>query len=48
VRLDYILDRWKIDDWTWQNFTYSDGTRVFEDPSQTVHFIGLSVLYTSW
>lgn len=48
VRLDYIYDRWKIDDWTWRNFTYTDGTRVFEDPSQAVHFIGLSVLYTTW
>lgn len=45
LRLDYIADRRAIDDWTWQNWQYSDGTRVLASPRSTVHFVGVSVLY---
>lgn len=45
IRLNYIYDQVKTDDWTWTNFTYSDGTRVFQNPNQKVHFIGISYFY---
>lgn len=43
-RLDYIYDVRKMDDYTWANWTFSDGTRVNVSPSQTTHLIGLSVM----
>jgi MtrB/PioB family decaheme-associated outer membrane protein len=48
VRLMYIYDRFKTDDWYWTVFpagttyTYVDGTAVTEDPNQKVHFVGVS------
>ncbi len=44
-RLNYIYDRFSTDDWTWTNWTYSDGTRVLASPTQTVHFIGVMMNY---
>src|SRR5688572_3965757 len=41
VRLDYIYDRYKTDDWTWSSWLYADGTSL-SDPNQTVHFLGVS------
>ena len=48
VRMDYAFERWTIDDWTWTTTFYADGTRVFQDPTQTVHFIGVSGYYKWW
>ena len=48
VRVDYAFERWNIDEWTWKYFAYADGTTVFQDPTQTVHFIGLSGYYRWW
>lgn len=48
VRMDYAYERWATDDWTWTNWTYSDGTRLRQDPKQTVHFIGVSGYYKWW
>ncbi len=45
LRLNYVYDRFSTDDWTWTNWTYSDGTRVLQSPTQTVHFIGVSMNY---
>ncbi len=45
LRLNYIYDRFSTDDWTWTNWTYSDGTRVLQSPTQTVHFIGVMMNY---
>jgi MtrB/PioB family decaheme-associated outer membrane protein len=45
LRLQYVYDRFTTDDWTWNSWTYSDGTRVLEDPKQDVHFIGASYYY---
>lgn len=45
LRLDYIFDHRRINDWTWTGWTYSDGTQVVQRPEDTVHFIGLSVNY---
>ncbi|MFC5302152.1 MtrB/PioB family decaheme-associated outer membrane protein [Azospira restricta] len=53
VRFDYIFERWKTDDWTWQfsdgsPFVYgvnTDGTRVTFDDHQTSHFVGARYIY---
>ena len=45
VRLDYIYDRYKTDDWTWSNWMYADGTRITQDPNQTVNFFGATYYY---
>ena len=45
VRLDYIHDRFSTNDWTWSTWTYSDGTRMLQDPVQKVHFLGISYHY---
>ena len=45
VRLQYVFDRYETDDWTWNSWTYTDGTRVLEEPTQEVHFIGASYYY---
>ncbi|HET7200476.1 MAG TPA: MtrB/PioB family outer membrane beta-barrel protein, partial [Burkholderiales bacterium] len=45
VRVQYVHDRYATDDWTWQNWRYSDGTTVTQDPNQTVNFIGVSVYF---
>ena len=45
VRLDYIFDRYKTDEWTWATWTYADGTRITQDPNQAVNFFGVSYYY---
>ncbi len=45
VRLDYIYDMRKMDDYTWSNWVYADGTRVYVKPEQTTQVIGLSLLH---
>lgn len=45
IRLNYIYDRWSSDDWTWTTWTYADGTRLFQNSPQKVHFIGVSGYY---
>jgi MtrB/PioB family decaheme-associated outer membrane protein len=45
VRLDYIYDRYKTDEWTWATWTYADGTRITQDPNQTVNFFGVTYYY---
>ncbi len=45
LRLNYIYDRFSTDDWTWTTWTYSDGTRVLQSPTQKVHFIGVMMNY---
>jgi len=45
IRVDYIYDRFKTDDWTWTTWVYSDGTTVSQDPRQTVNFLGVSYYY---
>lgn len=46
VRLDYIYDLRKMDDYTWSNWVYADGTRVYVKPEQTTQVIGLSLLHS--
>jgi MtrB/PioB family decaheme-associated outer membrane protein len=47
VRLDYIYDQFRTNDWTWTNFTYTDGTTLIQNPNQKVHFIGVTY-YFRW
>lgn len=48
VRLDYLLDQWKIQDYTWAGWTYADGTVVSQDPNQDTQFLGISMNYRYW
>ena len=49
VRLEYIHDRYKTDDWTWANWTYTaaseGGTTVLQKGTQDVDFIGAAYYY---
>lgn len=45
VRLDFIYDYRKMDDYTWENWVYADGTRVNVDPKQITQIIGLSLIH---
>ena len=49
LRLQYIFDRFKADDWYWTGWVYADtgtpATTVRQDPVQDVHFIGASYYY---
>ena len=45
MRFQYVHDRFSTNDWTWENWTYSDGTRVLANPQQTIQFIGVSAYY---
>ncbi|WP_317535113.1 MtrB/PioB family decaheme-associated outer membrane protein [Nitrosomonas sp. Is37] len=47
LRLDYILDYFKTNEWTWNRWTYTDGTQLTQDTNQLVNFLGLSAYY-SW
>lgn len=53
IRLDYIFEQWKTDDWTWQfsngaPFSYgtnTDGTTVTLDKKQSANFLGIRYIY---
>lgn len=53
IRVDYIHERWKTDDWSWMfsngsTFTYgttTDGTQVVQAPKQTADFLGVRYIY---
>ncbi|WP_162888721.1 MtrB/PioB family decaheme-associated outer membrane protein [Dechloromonas sp. HYN0024] len=44
LRLDYIYDLRKMDDYTWQNWVYADGTRIYVKPEQTTQIFGISLI----
>lgn len=46
VRMDYVFDHRKTNDWTWNGFLYNDGTWISQNPEDKVHFIGISANYT--
>jgi hypothetical protein len=46
VRLDYIYDLRTIDDYTWSNWTFSDGTKVVVNPSQTTQVVGVTLIHS--
>jgi len=45
IRIDYIYDRFRTNDWTWSSWMYADGTRITQDPDQQVTFFGVSYYY---
>jgi MtrB/PioB family decaheme-associated outer membrane protein len=51
IRLDYVRDHRRINDWTWDGtatsgpFVYSDGTTLYQNPNETVQFLGISFSY---
>lgn len=45
VRVDVIVDRRKNNDWTWQPWTYTDGTTVTNLTSENTTFVGISYYY---
>jgi predicted porin len=45
VRIDYIYDRYSTNDWTWSTWMYADGTRLVQDPTQQVNFLGITYYY---
>lgn len=53
IRVDYIHERWKTDDWSWMfasgtTFTYgatTDGTQVTQAPKQTADYLGMRYTY---
>jgi MtrB/PioB family decaheme-associated outer membrane protein len=44
LRLDYIYDLRKMDDYTWTNWVYADGTKVYVKPNQTTQVLGLTLI----
>lgn len=52
VRLDYVFDRRKTDDWTWNGtpssgaYVYTDGSWLYQNPNEKVHFFGMTYNYT--
>lgn len=47
VRADFIHERWKTDEWAWNEPTFYNGgnTTISQDAMQRVNFIGLSIYY---
>ncbi len=43
IRLDYIYDVRRMDDYTWANWTFSDGTSVFQAPNQITQLIKVTL-----
>jgi hypothetical protein len=41
-RLAYSYTRFLIDDWTWDNWTYADGSTVRIPGREDSHFVGLT------
>ena len=46
VRLDYVYDVRKLDDYTWSQWTFTDGTRVTVNPTQTTQQLGVTLTYS--
>ena len=46
LRLDYIYDIRKMDDYTWTNWTTTDGTRVNVNPNQTTQIVGVTLIHS--
>lgn len=45
IRVNLVMDHRDNNDWTWQNWTYTDGTTVTNVPSEKSAFIGISYHY---
>lgn len=48
IRLDLAFDHRKTNDWTWNGagssggYVYTDGSWIYQDPNQRIHFVGLT------
>ena len=50
VRMDYLHDKRRSTDWTWNGasnnpYVYTDGTWLYQNPNEKVHFVGVSLYY---
>lgn len=45
LRLDLMVQQAAVSDWTWQGFTYSDGSTVRQNATQNVGYIGVTYTY---
>jgi hypothetical protein len=45
VRVQWIHDRFSTNDWTWDTWAYSDGTRILPNSQQKVDFFGATYYY---
>jgi len=45
VRVDYVYDGFRTNDWTWNGWEYADGSTLLLPPSETGSFIGLSMYF---
>lgn len=48
LRLELSHDRFRTDDWTWNGWTYADGTTVTLPGREKVTFIGVALAYSGW
>lgn len=46
LRLDYVYDLRKMDDYTWANWTFTDGTRVNVSPTQATQLVGMTITHS--
>jgi predicted porin len=46
VRVDYIYDLRKMDDYTWSQWTFMDGTKVTVNPSQATQVLGVTLTHS--
>jgi MtrB/PioB family decaheme-associated outer membrane protein len=47
VRLDYLYQDWRSNDWQWAGWVYSDGTTVTQAPVERTHYLG-ATYYVRW
>ncbi len=45
IRADYVYNKYKNDEWAWNDWVYADGTTVDLADDEDVHFIGVSFYY---
>lgn len=48
VRVEWVHDRFRTDDWTWTDWVYADNTTVRQDARTHVNLIGVSLIYRMW
>jgi hypothetical protein len=46
IRLDYTYDIRTVDDYTWAQWTFSDGTKVNVSPTQTTQLLGATIIHS--
>ena len=46
LRMDAVYDLRKMDDYTWRNWVYADGTQVYVAPKQTTRIIAFTLIHS--